>query len=311
MARRTTATLAVATALNEHIGYDKGTTIVQEEITAETQYADLSHVPDPAREAERQQLGLLGRLAATPCLIEVFSQAPSAEDFRACLAKHLAAWQHRVREHKKRRGPQQPQQPQPQPQPWHVEQFVEPSLWIIAAGKPRSVLDALRCEQAPGWPTGIYAFGAEVLRVGIVVASELPRDDRTTLLVRLMAAGPLLPQAVREVAALPEGALERVIAEPALLSFQRLIRQDTSRPLDNNEQEFVMEILKSWAETRAEAKSEMAAKSVLTVLRARGIDVPDAARERIQAQTDLALLERWLIKASVASSIGEVIDDPS
>jgi hypothetical protein len=280
------------------------TTVIQEEITAETQYADLSHVPDPAREAERQRLGLLGRLAATPCLIEVYSQAPSAEDFRACLAKHLAAWQHRAREHRKRTEP--PQQP-----PWPVEPFVEPSLWIIAAGKPRSVLDALECEQAPGWPTGIYAFGAEVLRVGIVVASELPRDDTTTLLVRLMAAGPLLPQAAREVAALPEGALERVIAEPALLSFQRLIRQDTSRSLDNNEQEFVMEMLKSWAETRAEARSEMAAKSVLTVLRARGIDVPDAARERIQAQTDLALLERWLVKAVAASSVGEVIDDPS
>jgi hypothetical protein len=50
---------------------------------------------------------------------------------------------------------------------------------------------------------------------------------------------------------------------------------------------------------------------VLTVLRVRGIAVPDAARQRILAEKDLAQLERWLEKAIVATSIGEVIDDPS
>jgi len=72
-----------------------------------------------------------------------------------------------------------------------------------------------------------------------------------------------------------------------------------------------MEMIKSWEEGKAEARSEMAAKAVLTVLRARGIAVPDAAREQIRAQTDLALLERWLVRAVAASSIGEVFDDPS
>jgi len=62
-----------------------GTTRVNEEIHPETQYADLSHAPDPARSAERARLGLLGRLAADPCLIEVYSAALGAEDVRACL----------------------------------------------------------------------------------------------------------------------------------------------------------------------------------------------------------------------------------
>jgi hypothetical protein len=50
---------------------------------------------------------------------------------------------------------------------------------------------------------------------------------------------------------------------------------------------------------------------VLTVLRVRGIAVPDTARQRILAQKDLQRLERWLENAIVATSIGEVIDDPS
>jgi hypothetical protein len=51
-------------------------------------------------------------------------------------------------------------------------------------------------------PPGVYFFGDAALRVGIVVASELPRD-LSTLLVRLMAAGPLLTQAIEELTALP------------------------------------------------------------------------------------------------------------
>jgi post-segregation antitoxin (ccd killing protein) len=50
---------------------------------------------------------------------------------------------------------------------------------------------------------------------------------------------------------------------------------------------------------------------VLTVLRVRGVAVSDAARKRILAEADLPRLERWLEKAIVATSIGDVVDDPS
>jgi hypothetical protein len=276
-----------------------GTTVVNGAINPETQYADLRHEPDPARQAERDRLGLLGRLAAFACLIEVYSQAPNAEEFRACLTKHLASWQQRVRkarsDNKKRNEQQSP------------EESVAPFLWIIAAGVPTTLLTKLKLERSPGWPAGVYLFGDDVLRVGIVVASELPRDI-TTLLVRLMAAGPLLAPAVKEVAALPPDAYERAVAEPVLLQLQHMLGQDSSQ--DPDEQEFIMAMLKSWEEGKAEARAETQANAVLTVLRVRGIAVPDAARERILAQKNLEQLKRWLEKAAVASSIGEVIDDP-
>lgn len=186
-----------------------GATVANDEINTETQYADLRHEPDPTRHAERERLGLLGRLAAYVCLIEVYSQAPNAEELRACLAKHLASWQRRVRkaksEHRKRNEPQS------------LEVFVDSFLWIIAAGAPMALLTKLKLEPAPDWPAGVYLFGDDILRVGIIVASELPRDS-TTLLIRLMAAGPLLAQAASEVNALPPDAYERVVAEPVLLS---------------------------------------------------------------------------------------------
>jgi hypothetical protein len=150
-----------------------GTTVANEPINPETQYADLRHEPDPARQAERDRLGLLGRLAAFFRLIEVYSQTPDAEEFRACLSKHLGSWQQRARktrsDHKKR-SEQQP-----------AEAFVDSFLWIIAAGAPTTLLAKLKLESAPHWPAGVYFFGDDVLRVGIIVASELPATARRSL----------------------------------------------------------------------------------------------------------------------------------
>ncbi len=65
------------------------------------------------------------------------------------------------------------------------------------------------------------------------------------------------------------------------------------------------------ADERNEGLAKGEARAVLTVLRARGVAVSDAARERILAQKDPERLDRWLEKAAVAASVSEVIDDPS
>src|SRR5262245_39543428 len=75
-----------------------GTAVAQDAINAETQYADLRFEPDPARQAERDRLGLLGRLGTSAGILEIYSRAPQAEQFRTCLTKHLVLWQQRVRD---------------------------------------------------------------------------------------------------------------------------------------------------------------------------------------------------------------------
>jgi hypothetical protein len=287
-----------------------GTTMVNDPINPETQYADLHHDPDPARQAERDRLGLLGRIAGSFCLIEIYSEAPGGEEFRACLMKHLAMWQDRAR---KARSDKKRSEP--------AGALVPSFLWIIAAGKPVSLIDKLKLDAASGWPTGVYQFGEDILRVGIIVASELPREP-TTLLIRLMAAGPLLAAAAEEVAALPPDAVERVVAEPILIYFEQALRQRSDQT--SHEQEFLMTMYKTWeqrkaegwaegqaagrAEGRAEGFAEANADALLTVLGARGIAVSDAARARILAQKDPDQLKRWLQKAVVATTIEDVIN---
>ena len=65
------------------------------------------------------------------------------------------------------------------------------------------------------------------------------------------------------------------------------------------------------AQGEAQGEAKARARDVLTVLRARDIAVPEAARERILAEKDQERLERWLEKAAVAASIAEVTGEPS
>jgi hypothetical protein len=65
------------------------------------------------------------------------------------------------------------------------------------------------------------------------------------------------------------------------------------------------------AQGRTEGLTEGTARALLTALRVRGIAVPDAERERILAQKDPEILERWHERAVVAASLAEVLDPPS
>ena len=64
-------------------------------------------------------------------------------------------------------------------------------------------------------------------------------------------------------------------------------------------------------EGHIEGRTEEAARALLTVLRVRGITVPDAVRERILAQKDPERLEEWLERAAVASSVNAILDEPN
>ncbi len=278
-----------------------GHTVVQYEISRDAQHADIPHDPDRARDRERARLGLLGRLAAALCLIEIYGHAPSGAEIRACLSRHFAHWEEcerRARAQNRRRT----QKGLP------LLPLIEPRLWIIAATASTPMLRKLKVEAAPGWPVGVYFHGDELYRVGLIVVNELPRD-RSTLHVRIMAAGPVLPGALADLAALPEDTHERAVAEQILVHLQHVIGKKPGRTPE--EEEFIVSMQGTWKEAREQGRTEEAARAVLTVLRVRGIAVPESARERILAETDPARLERWHERAIVAASVAEAIDEPS
>jgi hypothetical protein len=295
--------------LGKHIGAAAldalGSVVTHAEISAETQYADLRFHSDPARGAGRARLGLLGRLVATPCLIELYSRPPRGAQLRACLAKHLAHWQQAIREGRMRRHGRSQAPP-----------AAAPFLWLIAAGTPDSLLAELKLEPEPEWPAGVYLLGGDALRAGIIAGNQLPRE-RSTLLVRLMAAGTLLPDAIAELAALPADAYERAVADQILLRFRTELRQQPNPT--HAEKEFLMTIYRTWDDARRTAlKSGLKRgqllerqNALLTVLQVRGIPVSAAERKRIRAEKDPDRLQRWLERAARARSLAKVLDERS
>ncbi|WP_437333966.1 hypothetical protein [Sorangium sp. So ce394] len=189
-----------------------------------------------------------------------------------------------------------------------------PALVVIGPGRPETVLDAYRCE--PVQP-GVYR-AVPGLSMRVVVLAELPRT-RATLLLRLLGSGRLLREALADLAALPDDAWEKSIVKPLLVHF----RLGGQEPATDKEDEVSAEI-RAWFEDyerklraeerkegRNEGRAEEAARAVLTALRVRGIAVPDVARERILAEKNPEILERWLERAIVAASLAEVLDDLS
>jgi hypothetical protein len=282
-----------------------GLTVVQYEISRDAQHADLRHDPDPTREAERARLGLLGRIAAVLCLIEIYGHAPSSAEIRACLGKHFAHWDEHERKARSQNKRRKEKSLPPEP-------FVEPRLWIIAATASAPILQKLAVKTRPGWPAGVHFHGDDLYRVGIIVADQLPRD-RSTLLVRIMAAGPALAEAVADLAELPANAHERAVAEQILVHLHHAIGKKAGRSPE--EEEFIMRMQGTWKDAtelgRKEGRAEGEARALLTVLRGRGIAVPDGARERILSEKDPERLELWIEKASIAGSLAEVLDVPS
>ncbi|MGP3957017.1 hypothetical protein ACTWPT_13530 [Nonomuraea sp. 3N208] len=59
----------------------------------------------------------------------------------------------------------------------------------------------------------------------------------------------------------------------------------------------------------AEGKAEEAARMVLLVLAARGLEVPEDARARITACTDLARLETWATRAATAKALQDLFTE--
>jgi hypothetical protein len=65
-----------------------------------------------------------------------------------------------------------------------------------------------------------------------------------------------------------------------------------------------------WVKGLAEGEAKGLAKALLRLLASRGVHVDESSRQRIQACTDTATLERWLDQALSATRLSDVLDNP-
>ncbi len=199
--------------------HDLGQLETEVEVAAlPSQRADVLFVPDPARDAERRTLGLLGRMTERAALFEPFHDAPGVEDVRACLRKILN--HHHARSLSQRGGAER--------------------SWLLCAGRPDGALLAFRAAPSIGWPRGFYDLGA-ALPLSLVVLSELDDSD-DTLPLRLMGAGATLKAALYALSArqevIPRGrSLNNTVVQVFMSARRRGLQITEDLMLDTTEAE--------------------------------------------------------------------------
>jgi len=167
---------------------------VSKEVPGEARQIDLFFHPSLTPETNPQELGLLGDLAATPCLFEPYRNPPTPTDVRNCLLKLFLVHANLQRQANRDDDP--------------LPEADLPRLWILSPSASESWLTQLATTPAPEpWTSGVY-FLAPVLRAGVVVINQLPVTHQT-LWLRLLGKGQVQKQAIEEVLGLPSSEARR------------------------------------------------------------------------------------------------------
>jgi Domain of unknown function (DUF4351) len=129
------------------------------------------------------ELGLLGRIAQTPCLIEPFRNQPSTDEIRSCFLK-LFQVHGNYRRQARRDETSLPEKELPY-------------LWILASSASENLLKSFGASAHSDWGEGIYLL-PPAQRTAIVSINRLP-VNADTLWLRLLGKGKTQQRAIAEV----------------------------------------------------------------------------------------------------------------
>ena len=257
----------------------------QEEIHGEVQAADVLFRPVAQPAIEPDRVGLLGRMARTSCLIEPFHTTARADAVLDCIDKHLTLRRKRVRA--ARKAGDQPDIPR---------------LWVLSAGRPRSVVTGLRFAKLRGWPTGVWE-GPPLLCLYLVVLSDLP-ETRDTLPLRLLAAGKTFWRAANEVRAMPRDQWESLAFGGKLIAYTHDILQNPEEASEEDMRNAVdyQKMYEEWErDVLAKGMEQGTRQAIADTYEARFGAVPAALQAAIDATTDISLLRRWITLVATAT----------
>lgn len=199
-------------------------------VTSEVRKIDLLFVPLPEKAADRQPLGLLGRIAATACLIEPYRNPPAHDEINACQLRLLIQRGERQRE-AKRNG-----------QSLREDDYE--MLWVVGPTISQAVVAAFGAQPSQEWGTGVYLCSSGWRTVLVAVHQLTPGRD--TLWLRVLGRGKIQQQAIEEVLALPKETPLRNLALQLINAWK--IRTEQLGELSVEEEEQLMNFSPAYLE---------------------------------------------------------------
>lgn len=216
------------------------------EVLGEARFVDIWFVPFSEPATDPDALGLLGKLAATPCLLEPFRNQPTLTEVRNCLLKLFlvqADFQRRAR-----RG----NISETYPQEGRIPETELPKLWILASSASDTLLASFGASSRADWEQGVF-FLAESFRTAIIAINRLPQTP-DTLWLRLLGREATQRQAIREVLALPLDHPQRATALRLLANWR--INMESSGEIDEDDRELIMALSQAYLEWEQETRNQ-------------------------------------------------------
>jgi Domain of unknown function (DUF4351) len=158
---------------------------ISHEVSGEPQLVDVYFVPGNQGVPTVSELGVLGRIAQTPCLLEPFRKQPSIIEVRGCLLKLFQVHGDYQRQARREES--------------SLLENNLPNLWILATSASDGLLNLLGATLDQTWPVGVY-FLPQAFRTAIVAIDRLPCTKQTRWL-RLLGKGQTQEKAIAEVLA--------------------------------------------------------------------------------------------------------------
>jgi hypothetical protein len=225
---------------------DFGDVEVEKPLIGEVRTVDIVFHPRSDAIADRQMLGLLGRMVAKPSLLEPFRNAVPEWEIRNCREKLFqleGELRRRVKARKQR-----------------LKQSNRPFMWILSPTMSPQLQQEFCVKPKRGWGEGIY-FLPNPDRTAVVALHQLPRTP-DTLWLRLLGRGNVQDEAIAELLALPSAYPYRqeTMRHLAMLRIHLQARQNRTKDI----QEAVMSLSSVYAkweqETLAKIRQETLAE---------------------------------------------------
>jgi hypothetical protein len=206
------------------------------EVPGESRFIDILFIPFPQPNINPEELGLLSRIAAKPCLLEPYRKAPTLDEVCSCLQKWLF-----VRANFQRQANRENQS---------LREDELPELWIIAPTVSKNILNKFGGSLRSDWLDGIYFF-VDGLRTAVIAVDKLPTTPET-LLFRIFGKKGVQQQAVSEILTLPLDDNRRSITLELLSIWKVSI--DVTGEVDTQDEELAMILSQAYEEWKQETE---------------------------------------------------------
>jgi len=206
-------------------------------VSGEMREIDVWFAPNSDTTNNLRTLGLLGRIAQTPILIEPFRNAASPDEICDCLLKLLEVRGELRREANRNQLKLAP--------------GAIPKLWVLTPTASATLLEDFGAKVDETWLDGVY-FAPKNFRTVIIVIHQLPRSQET-LWLRMLGRGKVQQQAIDELEALPQNHPLRSNTLSLLYNLRQNLEVRQDQDLEEGDREIIMRLAPLYQQDREQA----------------------------------------------------------